>query len=99
MTSAQTIQFDRWFITMNKQKNAFIYQGLDTPDLSTGVNMLGSLLSGTRGEQSLILTVVLTVATLGCRAHIQMSALANSNLKGKFCLNINSQKIMSCRKI
>ena len=58
MTSAQTIQFDRWFITMNKQNNAFIYQGLDTPDLSTGVNMLGSLLTGTRGEQSLILTVV-----------------------------------------
>lgn len=44
MTSAYTIQFDRWFITINKQNNAFVYEGLDTPDLSTRVNMLGSLL-------------------------------------------------------
>ena len=44
MTSAHTIQFDRWFITINKQNNAFVYEGLDTPDLSTRVNMLGSLL-------------------------------------------------------
>ena len=58
MTSAHTIQVDRWFITINKQNNAFVDYRLDTPDLSTGVNMLGSLFSRTRGEQSLILTAV-----------------------------------------
>ena len=50
MTSAHTIQVDRWFITINKQNNAFVDYRLDTPDLSTGVNMLGSLFSRTRGE-------------------------------------------------